>query len=68
MRLIALILASVIAAAPATAQSWREYRYPNDSFTVSFPSDPAVETTTYKTADGSPADARVSGACPPKIP
>src|SRR5690348_2049161 len=65
MRLMALILASMIAAMPAAAQSWREYTYPSDSFAVSFPSDPAVETTTYQAADGSAAEARVYSVTQP---
>jgi hypothetical protein len=48
MRLIAFVLASMIASAPAMAQSWKEYTYPSYSFAVSFPSEPAAETTTYQ--------------------
>jgi len=65
MRLIALVLASLIASAPAIAQSWREYTYPAYSFTVSFPSEPVTETTTYQTADGSSAEARVYSVTQP---
>ena len=59
MRPIALILAVSFAGGPAAAQSWKEYAYPGDAFSVAFPADPKVETTTYQTADGRPAEARV---------
>jgi hypothetical protein len=58
MRLIAFIIASFAASAPAAA-GWMEYAYPSDSFTVAFPTDPKVETTSYQTADGRMVDARV---------
>jgi hypothetical protein len=29
------------------AQGWREYEYPNEGFTVVFPAEPKVETTSY---------------------
>jgi hypothetical protein len=62
MRLIAFTLAAVAAVAvarPAAAQSWKEYSYPADAFTVSFPAEPKVESTTYQAANGRPAPARV---------
>jgi hypothetical protein len=59
MRLVAFLIASLFAAWPAAAQSWREYTYPNYSFAVSFPADPTIETKTYQTADGTPAEARI---------
>jgi hypothetical protein len=59
MRLITIILALVFAGGPAVAQSWKEYAYPSDFFSVAFPADPKVETTTYQAADGRPVEARV---------
>jgi len=59
MHLIAIILAVLFVGGPAAAQSWKEYSYPADAFSVAFPADPKVETTTYRTADGHPAEARV---------
>jgi hypothetical protein len=62
MRLIALIVALIAASAPAAAQSWTEYTYPEDFFSVSFPTDPTKETTTYQTVDGRSVEARVYSA------
>ncbi len=59
MRLITIIAALFFAASPAAAQSWKEYAYPTDFFSVAFPADPKVETTTYQAADGRPVQARV---------
>ena len=59
MRPIAIILAVLFAGGPAAAQSWKEYVYPGDAFSVAFPADPKVETTTYQAADGRPVEARV---------
>jgi hypothetical protein len=59
MRLIALVLATFVAGSPAAAQSWTEYSYPDYAFTVSFPAEPKVETTTYPSADGRSSPARV---------
>jgi hypothetical protein len=64
MRLIAFILATLVAGtldagSPAAAQSWMEYSYPDYAFTVSFPAEPKVETTTYQLSDGRAAPARV---------
>jgi hypothetical protein len=58
MRLIAFIVASFAACAPAAA-GWTEYAYPSDSVTVAFPAEPKIETTSYQTADGRMVDARV---------
>jgi len=60
MRVIAFVLAAFVASGPAAAQSWKEYVYP--SFTVSFPAEPKIETTTYKTADGRSFAAHVYSA------
>jgi hypothetical protein len=59
MRLIAFIAASIAASAPVAAQGWTEYAYPSEAFTVAFPAEPTIETTTYQTADGRAVAARV---------
>jgi hypothetical protein len=59
MRVILLIIAAFIASVSASAQDWKEYTYPKDSFGVSFPAQPVVETTTYQAADGRSVEARV---------
>jgi hypothetical protein len=59
MRLIAFVLAAFAVSGPAAAQTWQEYSYPDYSFSVSFPADPQIETTTYQAADGRPVPARV---------
>jgi hypothetical protein len=59
MRLIAFILAAFVASGPAAAQSWQEYSYPAYSFTVAFPAEPQIETTTYQVADGRSVEAHV---------
>jgi hypothetical protein len=59
MRPIPIILALIFASGPAAAQSWKEYAYPADFFSVAFPADPKIETTTYQAADGPPVEARV---------
>jgi hypothetical protein len=47
---------------PAAAQSWKEYSYSDFAFTVSFPAEPKIETTTYLAADGRAVPARVYSA------
>jgi len=59
VRPIPFIAALFFAASPAAAQSWREFAYPTDFFSVAFPADPKVETTTYQATDGRPVEARV---------
>jgi hypothetical protein len=59
MRRIACILALFATSGPAAAQSWKEYSYPEDAFTVSFPAQPTIETTTYQAADGRTVPAKV---------
>jgi hypothetical protein len=59
MRLIAFALAAFVAGGPAAAQNWQEYSYPAYSFTVAFPADPQIETTTYRLADGRMVEAHV---------
>jgi hypothetical protein len=59
MRLIAFMLALCAVSAPASAQSWKEYSYPDYAFRVSFPAQPTVETTTYPAADGHAVPAQI---------
>ena len=59
MRLIAFVLALFALSGPAAAQSWKEYSYPGDAFTVSFPAPPRIEATTYQAADGRSVPGRV---------
>src|SRR5437660_3714940 len=58
MRLIAFIPALFLAG-PAAAADWREYEYPDYSFTVHFPADPKIEITTYQASDGRSFEARI---------
>jgi len=58
MRLITFIVAMIAASAPASAQGWKEYEYPNEGFTVAFPAEPKVETTPYQAAGGRSVEAR----------
>jgi hypothetical protein len=64
MRLITFIfaifiVATIAASAPAGAQSWREYEYPDEGFTVAFRAEPKVETTSYQAPGGRLVEARV---------
>jgi hypothetical protein len=64
MRLIAFTLALLAAGAlaasgPATAQSWKEYSYPDQAVRVSFPAEPKIEASTYRAPDGHAAPAKV---------
>ena len=58
MRVIAFILA-VFLVGPAAAADWKEYAYPDFSFTVHFPVDPKIEITTYQAPDGGSFEARI---------
>lgn len=51
MRLSVFFFAMILAG-PAGAQQWKEYESPDASFTVHFPTDPNIESTTYRTPDG----------------
>jgi hypothetical protein len=44
--------------APDAAQGWEEYSYPDYPFSVAFPANPQVETTTYQVADNRVVPAR----------
>jgi hypothetical protein len=59
MRLIASIVALLLAGGPAAALDWKEYPYPDYSFIVSFPAEPKIEVTTYQIPDGGALEARV---------
>jgi hypothetical protein len=59
MRSIPLILVAFAFSAPAAAQSWEEYSYPEYAISVAFPASPQIETTTYQIADGRSVPARV---------
>jgi hypothetical protein len=59
VRLIAFIVAIVTASAPAGAQGWREYQYPDEGFTAAFPAEPKVETTSYQASGGRLVEARI---------
>jgi hypothetical protein len=54
-----LVFAAPVFVAPALAQSWQEYSYPDQSFNVAFPAAPHIETATFKVADDRTAEARV---------
>jgi hypothetical protein len=53
------LLVTFVASAPAAAQGWEEYSYPEYAFSVSFPEKPRVETTTYQVADSRAVPAHV---------
>ena len=59
MRPIAFVLATFVASAPAAAQGWEEYSYPDYAFSVAFPAKPQVDTTTYQIADNRSVPARI---------
>jgi hypothetical protein len=59
MRSIPLILAAFTFSAPAVAQSWEEYTYPEYAISVAFPASPQIEATTYEIADGRTVPSRV---------
>ena len=59
MRSTPFILAAFAFNAPAVAQSWEDYSYPEYAISVAFPASPQIETTTYQIADGHSVPARV---------
>jgi hypothetical protein len=59
MRSIAFVLATFVASAPAAAQGWEEYSYPDYAFSVAFPADPQLDTTTYDVIGNRPVPARI---------
>src|SRR3974377_922466 len=67
MRMIAFAVAAFVVSGSAAAQSWEEYSYPEYAFSVAFPANPKIETTTYEVADGRSVQARVYSARPDKV-
>ncbi len=62
MRLITFIVALfgfAASAAPACAQTWGDYEYPDEGFTAAFPAEPKVEITSYKAPGGHLVEAHV---------
>lgn len=59
MRSIAFVLATFVASAPAAAQGWEEYSYPDYAFSVAFPANPQVDTMTYQVVDNRSVPARI---------
>src|SRR5215471_16883989 len=59
MRPIAFVLATFVASAPAAAQGWEEYSYPDYTFSVAFPANPQIEQTILQVAPGRSVPARV---------
>jgi hypothetical protein len=59
MRLIVVIVATLLADGPGFALSWREYSYPDQFFTVAFPADPQMQTTTYQVANDRSVEAQL---------
>jgi hypothetical protein len=59
---IGFIFAAFAMSSPAAAQGWKEYSYPDYAFTIAFPDEPKIETTTYQAVDGRPAPARIYSA------
>src|ERR1700680_5131013 len=59
MRSVPIVLAAFVASGPAAAHSWEEYSYPDFAFSVAFPANPQVETTTYQVADNRSVPAHV---------
>jgi hypothetical protein len=57
MRTIAFALALFLAG-PAAAADWKEYEYPDYSFTVHFPAEPAIEMAAYPAPEGRSLEAR----------
>jgi hypothetical protein len=59
MRSIPFILVALAFSAPAVAQSWEEYSYPEYAISVSFPASPKIEATTYPVVEGRSVPAHV---------
>jgi hypothetical protein len=59
MRLIAFVLAAFVVSGPAAAQTWQEYTDRDYAFTVTFPTAPQIQTTSYQVADGRSVPAHV---------
>ena len=59
MRLIPFVLTAFVVSSLALAQGWEEYAYPDYAFSVAFPANPQVDTTTYQIADNRSVPARI---------
>lgn len=59
MRLIGLVAAALIAAVPASAQTWKEYSFPDSGFYIHLPAEPKIEDGMYTTMDGKTVKARI---------
>src|SRR5262245_5053532 len=59
MRLITLIAAAFVVNAPAAAQEWKDYTYPDYRFGLMSPAAPQVQTTTYEVAEGRSVPAQI---------
>ena len=59
MRLISFVFTAFVASSPALAQGWQEYDYPDYAFSVAFPANPQVDTTTYQITDNRSVPARI---------
>jgi hypothetical protein len=59
MRIVAFAVAVFVVSGPAAAQSWQEYSYPDYAFSVAFPANPQVDTTTYQVVDNRSVPARI---------
>jgi hypothetical protein len=59
MRLSILVPALLVFVAPAVAENWQEYLYPDQFFAVAFPGDPQAEATAYQVADDRSVEAHV---------
>jgi hypothetical protein len=58
MRVITFVLALLLAG-PAASGDWKEYEYPDYSFTVHFPVDPNIEMGAYPATEGHSFEARI---------
>jgi hypothetical protein len=59
MHVIGAVVAAVFLTSPAAAQGWFLYTSEEDNFTINFPDDPSIETTTYTSPSGHQLPARV---------
>jgi hypothetical protein len=59
MRLYILVPAVFVFTAPAVAQNWQEYSYPDYAFRVTFPDVPQIETMTYQVMGDRTVEAHV---------
>ena len=59
MRSVVFVLATFVATAPAVAEGWEEYSYPDYTFSVTFPANPQIEQTILQVAPGRSVPARV---------